>query len=593
MRIRTKIFITNMIVVLLLLGSLSYVWVERSTELIMDNIVENAELSLSQVSANVSNKLLSYEEIVNTLYSDNTLQKEFMQRYDDLREAYDIYFNKQQPFERAILTTKDVNNIDIYTDNPTYVFSNVMLIDEEIEDEEWYRQVMSNVSGSYWTPVYASAPNNTKVFSLKKRLNNLVKSAKLVVSVEVHLRVLNDLVQEESKDKRFTIALRDGKVLVDTSSKDGIESLDQLPFYNDIASSEKGSRRFTEEGHDYMVLYNTLNDRVTVDGMKVISFIPLDEIMPKVHEMRTLAIVLFVICCAVSGIVIFIFSIGLTRRISELSLKMRRVDKDNFQTSVAIRGNDEISVLGQMFNLMVQRISQLIKEVYQSEIDRKEQALRTKEVELYALQTQINPHFLFNILNMIRGKLLMNGDRDTAKVVGLLAKSFRMMLRGGGQTIQLAQEIEFIDNYLLLQKYRYSDKFEYAIEISEEDMALDIPRLCLQPIVENAVSHGIELKDGSSLITVKGERREGKLWITVQDDGLGFPPDRLAEIRSWLQDNQPLSKDKHIGLQNVDRRLRYLYGDEYGLQVDSEMGVGTAVTLTIPVKSSEGGEPDA
>lgn len=590
MRIRTKIFITNLIVVLLLLGSLSYVWVERSTDLIMDNIVENAELSLSQVSANVSNKLLSYEEIVNTLYSDNTLQKEFMQRYDDLREAYDIYFNKQQPFERAILTTKDVNQIDIYTDNPTYLFSNVMLIDEEIEKEEWYRQVMSNVSGSYWTPAYVTPPNGTEVFSLKKRLNNLVKSAKLVVSVEVHLRVLNDLVQEESKDKRYIIALRDGNVLVDTSNTEKIESLEQLPFYSEIADSERGSRKYTEDGHTYMVLFDTLTERVTVDGMKVISFIPLDEIMPKVQEMRTLAILLFVICCAVSGIVIFIFSIGLTRRISELSLKMRRVDKDNFQTSVAVRGNDEISVLGQMFNLMVQRTSQLIKEVYQSEIDRKEQALRTKEVELYALQTQINPHFLFNILNMIRGKLLMNGDRDTAKVVGLLAKSFRMMLRGGGQTVRLSQEIEFIDNYLLLQKYRYSDKFEYAIEISEEDMSLDIPRLCLQPIVENAVSHGIELKDGSSLITVKGERRNGKFFITVQDDGLGIPPERLEEIRSWLKDNGPLSKDKHIGLQNVDRRLRYLYGEEYGLQVSSEAGAGTTVTLTIPAQSGEGGE---
>lgn len=590
MRIRTKIFITNLIVVLLLLGSLSYVWVERSTDLIMDNIVENAELSLSQVSANVSNKLLSYEEIVNTLYSDNTLQKEFMQRYDDLREAYDIYFNKQQPFERAILTTKDVNQIDIYTDNPTYLFSNVMLIDEEIEKEEWYRQVMSNVSGSYWTPAYVTPPNGTEVFSLKKRLNNLVKSAKLVVSVEVHLRVLNDLVQEESKDKRYIIALRDGNVLVDTSNTEKIESLEQLPFYSEIADSERGSRKYTEDGHTYMVLFDTLTERVTVDGMKVISFIPLDEIMPKVQEMRTLAILLFVICCAVSGIVIFIFSIGLTRRISELSLKMRRVDKDNFQTSVAVRGNDEISVLGQMFNLMVQRTSQLIKEVYQSEIDRKEQALRTKEVELYALQTQINPHFLFNILNMIRGKLLMNGDRDTAKVVGLLAKSFRMMLRGGGQTVRLSQEIEFIDNYLLLQKYRYSDKFEYAIEISEEDMSLGIPRLCLQPIVENAVSHGIELKDGSSLITVKGERRNGKFFITVQDDGLGIPPERLEEIRSWLKDNGPLSKDKHIGLQNVDRRLRYLYGEEYGLQVSSEAGAGTTVSLTIPAQSGEGGE---
>ncbi|MDF2835000.1 MAG: hypothetical protein K0Q63_640 [Paenibacillus sp.] len=582
-----------MLIVLLLLGSLSYVWVERSTDLIMGSIAENAELSLSQVSANIGDKLLSYEEIVNTLYSDNTLQKEFMQHYDDLREAYDIYFNKQIPFERAILTTKDVNQIDIFTDNPTYVFSNVQLIDESVESSDWYGQVLDSSTGSVWTKPYLSETNQTQVFSIKKRLNNLVKDAKLFVSVEVHMRVLYDLVQEESRGKRYIIALKDGTVLVDSAPGKRISTLSELAFGDELQTKLKGNRIYEEDGHSYMVLHNTLTERVTISGIQVISFVPLDEVMPKVQDMRNLAILLFAGTCAISAIVIYLFSIGLTRRISELSRKMRRVDKDGFQTSVDVRGNDEISVLGQMFNQMVGRIGQLIKEVYQSEIDRKELALRTKEVELYALQTQINPHFLFNVLNMIRGKLLISGDRDTAKAVGLLAKSFRMMLRGGGQSIELSQEIEFITNYLLLQQYRYGDKLTYEISFNEEDLSIAIPRLCLQPLVENAISHGIELKEAPSRIRVKGERTEEGLIIRVEDDGLGIPAEKLSGIREWFANQPPLTQENHIGLRNVDQRLKHLYGEGSGLSIDSEEGKGTVVTMTIPVPSGRRGERDA
>ena len=587
MKIRTKLFIANLLVVLFLLGSLSYIWVERSTDLIMKNINETAELTLSQISTNLSSTLLSYEEIVNTLYSDNTLQKEFLQSYSDIREAYDIYFNKQLPFERAILTTKDVHRIDFYTENESYVFSNVYLINDAIKKSDWYNRVMNRPNSSFWSPPYMSANSRTNVFSIKKRLNNLVKSSNLMVSVEINMRVLYSLVQEESKDKRYIFTLNDGTILLD-SQNEKLSSIYELPYADQIMANQKGNIQFEQDGNAYSLLYQTLNARETISGIKVMSIVKLDRIMSDVIEMRKIAITLFVSACFISIVVIYIFSVGLTKRLSELSIKMRRVDRDNFQSSVEVRGNDEISTLGNIFNSMVRRISQLIKEVYQAEIDRKELALRTKEVELYALQTQINPHFLFNILNMIRGKLLIKGDRDTAKVVGLLAKSFRMMLRGGGQTIQLEQEVEFIDNYLSLQQYRYEDKLQYEINIQSEHLSIEIPRLCLQPLVENSVSHGIELKESPSCIKIYSVESDSHITLIVEDNGLGIAPDRLEEIQSQLLNDSSITKDKHIGLKNVNQRIQYLYGEQYGLSIDSQEGVGTKVSVTIPLKRNNG-----
>jgi two-component system sensor histidine kinase YesM len=167
----------------------------------------------------------------------------------------------------------------------------------------------------------------------------------------------------------------------------------------------------------------------------------------------------------------------------------------------------------------------------------------------------------------------------------LLAKSFRMMLKSGGQTIPLSEEIEFITNYLQLQKYRYPDKFEYSILISDELKNIAIPKLCIQPLVENSITHGIELKDSDSKIWIRGKEAEGKVYIIVEDNGLGILPERLAEINHRMQSEKALSKDKHIGLENVDRRLKHLYGDGYGLIVQSEAGKGTSVTITIPKPS--------
>jgi len=585
MKIRTKLILANLFIILFLLGSLTFALLQRSSDLVYEYVIENAALSLSQTSQNLDNKLESYEEIANTLFLNTNINLMLDQRYADQLEAYEIYAQQFQPFITAVRQTKDIFNVKVYTDNSTFTFANVTVIDEEIRNSDWYRQAMDNRSGGYWTAPYLSNPTDADpVVSIRKRLNNVDRNSPSVVSLEVKLNKLRDLIKQESKSKRFIFAMADGTVIIDSGGKnEQIASLTELSFSKPILQEASGSFPSDVDGQAYQVLFQTLDSRNIVKGMKVVAFIPVDELMPKIDQLRSISYVLFGAAFLISAMLIGMISVGLTRRLSELSFKMKRVHKNNFQSFIEVRGKDEIAQLGEMFNLMVQRLGQLISEVYQAEIDRKEQALRTKEAELYALQTQINPHFLFNVLNMIRGKLLMVGERDTAKVVGLLAKSFRMMLKSGGQMIRLAEEIEFVGNYLQIQQYRFGHKFTYSIDIPQERLAVFIPKLIIQPLVENAISHAIELNPNQSRIWITGETIGDRLYLTVGDDGLGIAPQRLAEIKLWLQERDSLSADSNIGLRNVHTRLKYLYGDEYGIQVNSIEGEGTTVTMMIPL----------
>lgn len=591
MKIRTKLFLANLLIAFILLGSLTYILIKRSSEIVFENIVDNASLSLSQVTLNIDHKLSSYENIANALYLDNSMQEKLSRTYSDLRDAYEVYFENVLPFFTTVQNTSAAESrLRLFTNNPTFSFADIKLIDESIKKSEWYQTVMKSAFGGYWTDLYSPEMETNEVTSFRRRLNNLTHDSQLIASVEVDITVFYDLINEESKGKRYIFALGDGSVLVDSIKENKIASLQQLPYYEKIEQAMQGSFPYKDGKQSYQILYQTLNSRSSVKGMKVISIIPVTALMPKIDQLRSLSLVLFAVACLVSGIFMLAFSVGVTRRYTELGLMMKRIHKDNFQSFIEVKGKDEVAQLGQIFNVMVQRLGRLVNDVYLSEIDRKEQALRTKEVELYALQTQINPHFLFNILNMIRGKLLIAGDRDNANIVGLLAKSFRMMLKTGGSSIQLAEEVEFVDIYLRLQSYRYVDKFQYLIEIPSELEQIKIPKLCLQPLVENAITHGIELKKTKSQIVIRGERIHEEIHIIVEDDGLGISRERLAEIQGWLQDEGAITKDTHIGLKNVHHRLKHLYGDAFGLVVVSEIGQGTRVTMIIPYQSIREGD---
>lgn len=303
---------------------------------------------------------------------------------------------------------------------------------------------------------------------------------------------------------------------------------------------------------------------------------------------RTVAMVLFLI--AASMAIAFILSIGLAssivRPIKRLYQYMRKVEKGDFTDRVKVESEDELGMLSASFNKMVARLAELVEEVYLSKLRATEMHLREKESELRMLQAQINPHFLYNTLETIRGMALEHDRMDIASMSAALARIMRYNVKQTDTDVTVRQEVEIVDVYLQIQKYRFEERLQYAIDMPDWAMDQRIVKLALQPLIENSIIHGLEPGGGLTHIRLTAEKLDkDSFCILISDDGAGMSIDRLEAIRASLDDMQ--SDPSHIGLQNVHRRIRHLFGERYGLQVDSREGAGTVVRIVLPYADPE------
>ena len=235
-------------------------------------------------------------------------------------------------------------------------------------------------------------------------------------------------------------------------------------------------------------------------------------------------------------------------------------------------------------------LTELLQFLLQREASAK---LMTKRAEINALQNQINPHFLYNTLETIRGQALCCGETQIAETTKALADIFRYSISKKGALIHLSEELANIDSYIKIQRIRFNDKFELDAQIDEDARQLLIPKLLVQPVIENALIHGLEPKSGKGRIILRAFRTEKRLEISVEDDGVGMPPERLISLGEKLS-AQPApyegtgESERHegkmnVGLANVNERIKLIYGQDYGVSLVSAQGAGTKVTLSLAV----------
>ncbi|WP_167859387.1 cache domain-containing sensor histidine kinase [Paenibacillus cymbidii] len=586
MSVKIKLFLVNLFIVTVLLSAITYVLVTRSTRIILAQVKTNAAVTLSQLSQNLDRKLASYEEIAYALYLNVGLQETMLAEYGDYREAYDAYFRVIKPYISVLQTTKSIQRIAFYTPNRSFTFSGIALIDDSVRAPGgWYEQLKRSATGSYWMDAGRDQWTGEQLFSLKQKLNYADPASDLSASLDIDKQVLYDLVNQESKGKRITVSLPDGDILIDSGAPNGEPArLGDYPYYDRLmADSAQPSGEFSLRIGDesYFVFHSTLGSRNVARGIRIVMMVPVSDLLPEIERTRNWAIVLLVAACLLSSVAIYAITFGLMRRLTELSRKMRTIRSDNFQSYVTIRGNDEISHMGITFNRMVQQLDELFHEVYESKLKRRELELRTKEAELYALQTQINPHFLFNVFNTVQGNLLERGDTANARFVNLIARSFRLMLKKRKPVVTLREECELTLNYLHIQKYRFGDRLHIAFDMPETLLDTPLPSMSLQPLVENVINHVTEMRKGPTRITASFEREGERVRIRVCDDGPGIAPERQAEIALLLAEEPFETGAQHFGLQNVHRRLLAMFGPECGLSVTSGPG-GTTVAFAVP-----------
>jgi two-component system sensor histidine kinase YesM len=350
---------------------------------------------------------------------------------------------------------------------------------------------------------------------------------------------------------------------------------DGLISSQQINSLESYSDTIALEGKQTFTSYRKINQQKWYSpNWKLVSITPLEEIQRPINQMFKNILMVTIISATVSFIFVFTFSSSLTRRINSLICGMRQVQKGKFKGMIIPGGSDEITELMSDFNYMTKRVEILMAENSQYISD-------SRRNEFIALQSQINPHFLYNTLDLINWMALKHGIRDISETIQSLSNFYKLSLNQGKEIVSLSDEIDHVRAYLEVQNRRFEGAILSDIDIPEEFLGCQITKLTLQPVVENAILHGIlpkELKKGT--IKISAEKVGINLIVTVRDNGKGILE---KELESLQKDSFRLRTG--YGLSNINERIRLYFGSQYGIRIESRQGEYTSVQVILPLQS--------
>lgn len=325
-------------------------------------------------------------------------------------------------------------------------------------------------------------------------------------------------------------------------------------------------------GLNYRMFYNTFPD----NGWRIVGVLPLSESLKVVSDLHLYTVIVAVITLCFAFFVTWFFTNSIVRPVGNLRSLMRKVEEGQLHLRFRSQTNDEIGQLGNSFNKMVEEIENLIDLVY---IEQKEK----REAELKALQAQIKPHFLYNTLDTIHWMAEERGAHDIVEIIVALTHLFRISLSKGIESIPLEEELQHVDSYLVIQLARYESKLSYEMIVPDELKKYKVLKIVLQPLVENAIYHGIKTKRGNGKIIIMAYQEANSLILTVEDDGAGIAPEQLLQLQEDMQRPRDGNPKRGYGLYNVNERIKLTHGMEYGLLVDSAVGSGTVITVRLPL----------
>ena len=478
----------------------------------------------------------------------------------------------------------------------------VFQLNQNLRKEPYFQTLLETPDETLYVPP-SSIPAVPKLDGLDyggKRTISIMSTIKQPITHQVIGFITIDLdssvVQQFSETNRigktgyFFVADRNGKPIF----LPGPEAADHngLPPLTDVArfGGTKGQLVDNSLGMPVFVIY-TISSQT---GWYIVGQVPLAEITRDAAQIRNLIFASAILSVVVAITLYFYLTNRMTRPIQILKNKMRLAASGYLEAKAQIDGTDEIADLGRSFNTMLEQIKQLL--------DRSiEEQKQIQLAELRTLQAQINPHFLYNTLDSIVWMAEARKHDQVIRLVQALSQFFRISLSKGRDVISIAEEIEHIRNYLIIQQMRYRDILDYDIQVDPDIRNCQVLKMTLQPLVENALYHGIKNKRRKGRIEVRGWRDgQGGILLKVADNGIGMAPERLDEIRRSLSggiesrsDSPDETRHHGFGLRNVHQRIRLYYGEPYGLHVESTHMEGTEVTLRIPDFEGEGNEKDS
>ncbi len=505
--------------------------------------------TLNQANKNISKML---ENMKNTiLYISMNKELQYNLSRNDKETPFQI--NREvTAIRNSILYpgifNKNYSSIEIFAlrknQYPMRLEQNDVMSSKVVEDKEWYKKTIQLNGRLYW---YINNDFGKQMISVSRLVFDVKNFTKpiAVISVDMDMSKIASIISDIHLGKTGKVYLVDDKgELIYSEDKSFL-----YPYTTKLYNSSSRSNFITMNGNKIMVIYNTLPQ----NGWKLVGMIPLNELNEKAKMIRNFIYLTALLSVVIAALISLYFSYSISQPIIKLATEMKRVEKGNFNISVEENWDGEIGVLYSSFNYMIKRINELIHEVYLSKI-------KEKDAELKALQAQINPHFLYNTLDTVNWLAVKHNAPEISKIVNSLASILRYSINKGNDVTTVDKELKHVESYITIQKIRFKDKFEVSFNIDKRILHYKTIKLILQPLVENAIIHGIETYEGKGKILINGYLGDGKIVFEVINNG--NPID--LDVVNKLLDSPSEDKDSY-GIQNVNERIKLYYGEEYGL----------------------------
>lgn len=437
-------------------------------------------------------------------------------------------------------------------------------------DEAWYRDAIARqgevvIAGPFVRPFSnPRAATNPHTFSLIRKINNPLGGADLGgIVVDINVMDLARLLTSLNLRDMTILNADDSVVYADRTETIG----QKWPYGASIRDAESG---WIEADGERMFV-NT--GELPATGWRFVSLDPLSTLSVYSVAFRNLTIGVGLVALLVALVISTYIAGRITKPLRTLQRNMKQVQAGRFDIRLDVTRTDEVGQLTHSFNQMTERVQTLVNDVYKAEIIR-------KEAQLKALHSQINPHFLYNTLDSMNAIAMLEEVPLLGRMSKMLADMFRYSISRGEQVVPLGDELNQVKRYVEIQQIRYDYKFNLLLSVPDNLLSYRIPKLTLQPIVENAVYHGLEMIPDEGILAITVYETADAVVIEVFDNGGGIPEEELELIRQKM--HEPIDYADHLGLANVQERLQLHYGDEYGITVDSLYGRATNVVYRLP-----------
>ena len=574
--LRTRMVLSNIVVALIPFLIFSIV----SGFVFLDHAQKTAEEHSVQLIHQVSNSMDVYVETIEKMV--NYIQLELQDTpFFTMESEGASGWDSETAYIRSVLENvanshREVAGIFIATKEDLYVSTGMSRISRDpFQNERWYREASENPEEIQLISVVTGRNIVTNrsysiddVFSLAKAVQDPETGEVLGV---ILLDIRHDIIQSSINgvtigEKGFVFVMDQEDNIVYTPVNGIVYRVN--PKW--VKAMEPMSVQI--QGGSYQIR----SELSPYTGWRTVGVFSMDEVMSSVNTIVYILFTCVIISLVLVVIVSFKFSRTLTNPIFKLKRLMKQAESGDLTVRFNFEHNDEIGELGQSFNHMIARIDQLIQMVYVEQENK-------RTAEMKSLQEQIKPHFLYNTLDTISWMARDYDAEDIVRLVDALTNMFRIGLSHGKDIITVKEEITHVSNYLYIQKIRYKDKLNYVIHVDESLYAIEVPKLILQPLVENAIYHGVKAKRGGGTITITGVPEGENLVFTVQDNGAGMPQEKVEELNRRMSERSVLDEQKSFGLFYIRERIQLCYGTGYGVHVESALGEGTRVTITLPL----------